>query len=563
MRGIINAIPHRDWHLLAELTAAFALLPLLQLGLGVLQTRWVNGAGQHVARQMRLDLFDHVLHLPVAFFDANQTGELALRIKSDCGRLAGFVSADLVPAAARAVQLVVLTIILLRLDAALALLLFAAFPLFRWLMVAVGRRQAAIERQWQVLRGEGAGMLQEALSGVRTVKAFGREAFENARWADWNARDMGLWLRQTNWSNVLGAVSQSQNALSLAAVLGYGGWQAATGRITLGTVVAFLAYAPQLYGTVAAVLSTRIEIANLESYMARVFAILDTPREPQGAGPKNSQEGAVAGEAGGRRGMARAMRAESALRAPSPGCAISLDDVTLTYADGRAGLVGVTLQIAAGEYVALVGPSGGGKSTLLDLLLRFYPPSGGRIVADGRDLAEWPLPHWRGQTATVSQDVYVWNASIRDNLRYARGGVTEAEMWAAIEAAQLRGFVSGLPAGLNTAIGERGVRLSGGERQRLAMARALLRDPRLLLLDEATAALDTLTERALQGAVRPFLRSRTVVAVAHRLSTILDAERIVVIAGHRVVQEGPHEVLVRGPGVYGEMYRAQFEGLGG
>jgi ABC-type multidrug transport system fused ATPase/permease subunit len=303
--------------------------------------------------------------------------------------------------------------------------------------------------------------------------------------------------------------------------------------MSLGTLLAFFSYTPQFYIVCGALIESHVEIGVLDSYMARVFDILDMPAEPQ---------------------VKRASAPPSLHR----GCEISFERVSFSYEDERQGIGDMSFHIDRGEYVAFVGPSGSGKSTILDLLMGFYIPHYGHILMDGVESRDIPLEDLRRTVALVSQDVHVWNASIRDNLCYANDGISEERIREAVEAAQLADFVEALPARLDTVIGERGVRLSGGERQRLSIARALLRDPRVLLLDEVTAALDALTERALQEGVHSFLQGRTVVAVAHRLSTIRDCDRIIVIADGHIIQEGPHDLLVSRPGLYRDLYDAQY-----
>ncbi len=538
MRRIVDeAIPGQRWGLLALLTAGLALIPVARLGLAALQTLWINGTAQQVTQQLRVELLDHLLRLPLTFFNANKTGEIMTRVANDTGRLAMFVSDDLVPVAANAIQLLILIGMLLYLDLGLAVAVIIIFPLFHLLGKVIGRRLSTIEAEWRSIRGQGSALLQELLAGVRTIKSFTREERELARWIDWNRADFKLWLRRTNWSQVLAATNQAMVSVGIAIVMGYGGWQVATGRMTLGTLLAFFAYTPQFYAACGALITSQVEIDNLESYMARVFDILEMSLEPSASRFESSPGGSDT----------------------SNGCEVIFEEVSFIYDDDRQqGISDLSFRVEPGEYVAFVGPSGGGKSTILDLLMGFYLLRAGDIRLDGLDLKQWPLEVLRRNVAIVSQDVHVWNDTIRANLLYANDGIEETQMIAAVEAAQLADFIAALPQGYNTLVGERGVRLSGGERQRLSIARALLRQPRLLLLDEVTAALDALTEKALQETVRPFLKGRTVLAVAHRLSSILDADRVIVIADGRIVQAGPPDSLRAEGGMFREMFAAQF-----
>lgn len=531
------AIPEHDWTLLIWLTLGLAAVPLIRLGLTVLQTITINGTSQSVARQLRVDLVDHLVHMPLGFYDMTKTGELMQRVTSDCGRLSEFVSSSLLPVLGNVVQLVVVLAVLLTMNLALTVVIVAVYPIFYYIGLIIGHRQSVVEAEWREVRGAGGALLQDILTGVRTIKSFTREQAEVGRWASWNNSDLRLWFRQTNWSQILNASNQSMVALGTAAILGFGGWQVAMHRMTVGGLIAFLAYAPQLYATCGAILSSRVDIGNVESYMSRVFDILDLPTEDYGtADPSISDVPCCR----------------------THGCEVRFDDVALVYDDGRSGVQALSLEIHPGEFVAFVGPSGGGKSTILDLLMRFYLPTSGDIWIDGLNVRDLPLTHLRREVALVSQDVHVWNDSVMANIRYAGVGATDDQIREAVKAAQLEAFIAGLPNGYDTVIGERGVRLSGGERQRLSIARALLRNPRLLLLDEATAALDSLTERALQEAILPFLRGRTVIAVAHRLSTVIDSDRIIVIANHQIVQEGPHTLLVKEAGLYRDLYETQY-----
>ena len=538
IRYIVDeAIPSRRWVLLALLTLGLALIPIVRLGLGTLQTFWINGTAQRVAQQLRIELLTHLLRMPLSFFNANKTGELMTRVANDTGRLALFVSDNLVPIIANTIQLLTLVGMLLYLDVRLSIAVIVIFPLFHLLGKLIGRRLSIIEDEWRSVRGRGSALLQEILTGVRTVKSFTREERETARWVVWNKTDFTLWLHRTNWSQILAGTNQAMVSVGVAIVMGYGGWQVMTDQMTLGTLLAFFALIPQFYSTCGALITSQVEIDNLEAYIARVFDILELPPEASESQPTKERPGYDT----------------------QSGCSVAFENVSFIY-DGnrRQGITNLSFQIKAGEHLAIVGPSGGGKSTILDLLMSFYRPSAGRILLDGFDISEWPLKILRQQVAIVSQDVHVWNDTIRANLLYGCDAIDENQISQAVEAAQLTDFIASLPRKYETVVGERGVRLSGGERQRLSIARVLLRNPRLVLLDEITAALDALTEKALQETVKPYFKGKTVITVAHRLSSIMSADWVVVIADGRIMQMGDPEHPRAQSGMFQTMFDAQF-----
>jgi subfamily B ATP-binding cassette protein MsbA len=404
-------------------------------------------------------------------------------------------------------------------------------------MVRFGARLRRLATTGQERTADMSTALQETLTGIRIVKGFTREAAEDRRFARVNEAYFRAWMKSTQVSAFTSPVLETVGVLGVAGIIWYGGWQVMHGTMTSGTFFSFLTAVFLMYNPVKRLASANNSIQQALSAAERVFAVLDVPTEA-------AQDTGVRDLDGVR-------------------SAIELRDVSFRYEGVETwALQDISLTVKAGEVLALVGSSGAGKTTLVNLIPRFYDPTKGAILIDGVDLREIRLAALRRQIGIVSQETLLFDDTVRHNIAYGRDDVTDDAIIEAARAAYAHDFIMRMPNGYDTLIGENGVKLSGGERQRLAIARALLRNPPILILDEATSSLDTESERMVQMALANLMKGRTTFVIAHRLSTVQRASRIVVLAGGRIVEIGRHEDLLAGAGTYQRLYQMQFQNGG-
>jgi subfamily B ATP-binding cassette protein MsbA len=521
---------------LNRITLTLVAIFLLQAVFNFLRVYLLGLVGEGVVADLRKQLYGHLLGLSVPFFDDRKTGEITSRLTADVATVQAAVSQGVAQLVSQGVTLLGASVVLLVLNVRLTLLMLAVIPPVIIAGALFGRRLRRISARFQDRVAEANADAEEALGGIRVVKSFTAEELERRRYA--RAIDDSFRLGRAR--AVARALFVPSIILALfagvAVVLWYGGRQVLLGALAPGDLIAFLFLMLFVAGSVGTFTGLYSQLQEAIGASQRIFELLDESGEAIESGrPPRSRE------------VTRGR--------------VEFEGVSFGYgAQGRPlVLEGIDLLAEPGQAIALVGPSGAGKSTLVSLLPRFYDPTSGRITLDGQDLRDLELGRLRSLMAMVPQETHLFSGTVAENIRYGRPDASDREVVEAAEAANAVEFVSDFPQGFETTVGERGLKLSGGQRQRIAIARALLKDPRILILDEATSSLDSESEALVQAALERLMAGRTTFVIAHRLSTVLRADRIVVLDRGRIVQQGPHSTLLAQGGLYRELYRRQFD----
>jgi ATP-binding cassette subfamily B protein len=535
-RIIDSSIPHKDFHQLALYVGIILASALVSAALGVYQGYLNSLVGEGIMRDIRTKLVAHLHKMPLSFFTGTKTGEIMNRVSNDVDNIDNVVTGTLTTIATNFFIIATTVVAMFVWNWRLALISVVIVPLMILPLGPVGRRMYGVRKQTRELRDEVESITQETLSisGITLIKSFARENYERERFYGVGTNLMKLEIKLAMVGRWFLASVTAMVLVGPALIWLAGGWMAIVQTLQVGVIVAFVSFvATRLYGPAAALAGIQVQIVSALAVFERIFDYLDMKTEEY-APPQARELQSISGD-------------------------IRFENVRFAYSEGgREILDGVSFHVEPGQIAAFVGPSGAGKTTITQLVPRFYDPQSGRVLVDGSEVRDVTLESLRRDIGIVSQETYLFHDTIASNLRYAKPDATDRELREAARNASIHDFIDRLPEGYDTIVGERGHKLSGGERQRLAIARVLLKNPRILILDEATSSLDSENEAAIQAALEVCMRGRTSLVIAHRLSTIRSADVIFVVEGGKIVESGTHSLLLARNGPYARLYRTQF-----